>query len=905
MYIFNYKATRRLLTMIGAMLLIVHVAPAAFAQQGVANRAVQRIQGINLNGPGYSYIGINGADRGLGYIGSYLTAGGFVPTFGDDFGGVWNADVRGHLSVNNGFFSNVGAVRKQLLNNGALLGLGIFWDYDGDLFQYGEEDDVPGAIFGQFGHVYNQVGVSGEFLTDWGNMRANGYIPVGTTGYQLATSTTAGGVFYQNYMLPVNGLDAALGGADFELGAYVPALSQWAGVINVGGYAYGNTRYTKVGGVDGVTTDTPLVPWFGGVYTRLDMTFANNWDFSLQYNNDSYFNSTGFARLTYRMGGSRRRNVPDQMEQPMFRNEHVVRAHETPIAALNPQNGNQFWEVVHVKNDAAPNGNGTIEAPFRTLAEAEGSSLVTNNPWTITYVHEGTSSSAFNAYTGSFAFQQQNQFLIGSGGPLTVAIAPIAGETLLTVPAITAANPVLENKDLAVNNGASILIANNNGGATIANITTSGSSIGINGRGNLDGQAQPIGTTANQLGSSISNLGGSSVRNVLIRGDGTAADQTGVLLASDGADLSTAPTGGIEFTDTQIENTAAQSFQVGDNNPTLLPPVLVPGSGGDVNVDYYGSIKCDVADNGNFDNILVDIAGKTGGIINITAGGSLVNARVQNELLDIGGEGIFIEGNKPGTINNIGNLTIVNPQTTAVTLRDDSSTSSVTSVATSSQSFGITKSTGNAAIGLSGGSPDFSFFGTISNTTSTSPNGPIIGIEGVNSATISIGGPGLDPLRDNSDGVLIGSVGGARAVVNSTINIDGLLLTRSGVQMADVGSTTTFSNLNIEVTDTITPAFVASNGGTIIVNGNSSVINNATAATSFTIQTSGTNDLNTMEFARVGSGKDPAAIAVDFTDANTTGTFSITDVFTVGGAQGTAANVNAGGVTLTGPILAP
>ena len=472
MYIFIYKVTRRLLTMIGALLLAVHVAPAAFAQQGVANRAVQRIQGVNLNGPGYSYLGVNGADRGLGYIGSYMTAGGFVPTLGDDFGGVWNADLRGHLSVNSGFFSNVGAVRKQLLGNGALLGLGIFWDYDGDLFQYGEEDDVPGAIFGQFGHVYNQVGVSGEFLTDWGNMRANGYIPVGTTGYQLATSKTAGGVFYQNYMLPVNGLDAALGGADFELGAYISALSQWAGMINVGGYAYGNTRYEKVAVVDDVQIDEPLVPWFGGVYTRLDMTFANNWDFSLQYNNDSFFNSTGFARLTYRMGGSRRRNVPDQMEQPMFRNEHIVRAHQTPIAALNPQNGNQFWEVVHVKNDAPANGNGTIEAPFRKLEDAQNSTLVTNNPWTITYVHEGTSSAAFNAYAGSFAFAQPNQFLVGSGGPLTVAIAPIAGATLLTVPAITAGNPVLENKDTSLNDGASILIADNNGGATIANITT-------------------------------------------------------------------------------------------------------------------------------------------------------------------------------------------------------------------------------------------------------------------------------------------------------------------------------------------------------------------------------------------------------------------------------------------------
>ena len=414
---------------------------------------------------------MNGADRGLGYIGSYMTAGGFVPTLGDDFGGIWNADARGHLSVNNGFFSNLGAVRKQLLGNGALLGLGIFWDYDGDLFQYGGEDDEPGAIFGQFGHVYNQVGVSGEFLTDWGNMRANGYIPVGQTGHQLATKTTAGGVFYQNYMLPVNGLDAALGGADFELGAYVPALAQWAGMINVGGYAYGNTRYEKVAVVDDVEIDKPLVPWFGGVYTRLDMTFANNWDFSLQYNNDSFFNSTGFARLTYRMGGSRRRNVPDQMEQPMFRNEHIVRAHETPIAALNPQNGNRLWEVVHIDNQAAPNGDGTIESPFRKLLpKLRGQVLLPITHGQLRMSMRGLPQTRSMPMQALLHFAQPNQFLIGSGGPLTVAIAPVAGATLLTVPTITAGNPVLENKDPNINGGASVLIANDHGGATIANI---------------------------------------------------------------------------------------------------------------------------------------------------------------------------------------------------------------------------------------------------------------------------------------------------------------------------------------------------------------------------------------------------------------------------------------------------
>ena len=100
---------------------------------------------------------------------------------------------------------------------------------------------------------------------------------------------------------------------------------------------------------------------------------------------------------------------------------------------------------------------------------------------------------------------------------MTVAIAPVVGETLLDVPAITAQNPVLSNNVSTINGGASILIADGNGGATIANITTSGSIIGIDAR-DLNGVAQPIGTTANKLGSSISRLGGSSVRNVLIEG---------------------------------------------------------------------------------------------------------------------------------------------------------------------------------------------------------------------------------------------------------------------------------------------------------------------------------------------------------------------------------------------------
>ncbi len=366
---------------------------------GIVNRAVTGFQGLNQDGPGVLYYGINAADRGLGYLGSYMTLGGFVPMFEDDLGGFWSADLRGHLSVYGGFFSNVGAVRKQFIG-GSLLGVGVYWDYDGDQNQYADTTIVSGGRDYIFpgGQVYNQVGVSGEWLTDYGNLRTNGYIPVGQTGQIV-------GPFLGNSILCVNGVNAALGGADLEVGAYIPALADWAGMISVGGYAYGNTRYQFAGGQG-------AVPWFGGVYTRLDVTMIENWDFSLQYNNDSYFDSTGFARLTYRMGGSRRRNVPDQMEQPMMRNEHIVRAHQAPEVALNPANGLP-WNVYFVDNSTTAGGAGTANSPFTTLGEAETAATAA---YDIVYVAVGNSATQpYVTPAAGYSFSAPNQWLVGQG----------------------------------------------------------------------------------------------------------------------------------------------------------------------------------------------------------------------------------------------------------------------------------------------------------------------------------------------------------------------------------------------------------------------------------------------------------------------------------------------------------
>lgn len=517
--------------------------------------------------PGWFYYGINAADNGLGYRGSYMTLGGYIPYAQDGLGGLWAADLRGHLSVYGGFFSNVGLVRKQFIG-GTLLGVGVFWDYDGDQNQYSDTvitdphaTGGPGTYTFAGGETYQQVGVSGEWLTDFGNLRSNGYIPVGSTASLM-------GPFVGNSLLAVNGLNAALGGADLEVGAYIPGLSDWAGMISVGGYALGNTAYSYTGG-------DVAVPAFGGVYTRLDTTFLENWDFSLQANNDSFFDWTGFARLTYRMGASRRRNVPDQMEQPMMRNEHIVRAHQAPVQAINPTNG-QPWRILHVDNSkgVVGAGDGTIENPYKTLADGRDNAT---REFDVVYLHAGISqqtpysipvppsdpllnpdplglppSYPNSAVAGSYYFSANNQYLVGEGSAIrlnTVGLGPVS----LASSGPSSAYPVVTNAA-----GTAIILTSAAGDVT--NSVVDHVEIRDSYNGISDG---PSGLPTN---------GYASVNDVRIIGTGPS--QRGVEITAPGTGRST-----LNFTNMQMQGLTRDAFVVSPS-PTGFgePQVNITGA---------------------------------------------------------------------------------------------------------------------------------------------------------------------------------------------------------------------------------------------------------------------------------------------------------------------------------------
>jgi hypothetical protein len=101
----------------------------------------------------------------------------------------------------------------------------------------------------------------------------------------------------------------------------------------------------------------------------------------------------------------------------MMRNEHIVRAHQTPVAAKNPETGTA-WRVIHVDNETSGVGAGTAESPYASLASAQTAAV---NEYDIVYVHQGASAtSPYVTPISGYSFGAANQYFIGEGSSLTI-----------------------------------------------------------------------------------------------------------------------------------------------------------------------------------------------------------------------------------------------------------------------------------------------------------------------------------------------------------------------------------------------------------------------------------------------------------------------------------------------------
>jgi hypothetical protein len=806
---------------------------------GIVNRAVAGFQALDENGPGWLYYGINAADRGLGYNGSYFTLGGFIPYAEDDLGGLWSADLRSHLSTYGGFFSNVGIVRKQFMG-GTIGGIGVYWDYDADANQYPTGGLCGTGPYGQFGHVYNQVGVSAEWLTDFGNLRSNGYIPVGTTAY---TAGNPGSIFYQNYVMCNYGLDAALAGADLEVGAYVPGLADWAGMVSVGGYTFGQARYNWAAGSK---AGQDLVPYFGGVYTRLDLTLMRNWDFSLQANNDSFFDWTGFARLTYRMGGSRRRNVPDQMEQPMMRNEHIVRAHQTPQVAVNETTGTP-WRVFVVNNAAASGGNGTAEAPYQTIAAANAAAT---NPYDVVFVEKG---SATYAQSTPFSPLAANQYFIGDGANFSLAscCGPINLNTGGGIPTIS--NP----------SGPSVIL---DGGLTTANFIVQGSRVGVEA-----GPGLLVGDTATVSNYQILGVAGQT--------------QTGIQLVNTG--------GNVVVTDTLVQNMSDTGIRVDGVDPVVN---TAP------NLSFQGSLTNNAASGGGTSPIIEvkNTLGGGGGVITIAAGATPAGATVPNLISDNGGGGVVVQ--KSDSNVAIDNITLTKSIGTAVTVADSGG-----SVAIGLNGPATITNPADGAILVKDSSTDFTYKGAITNSSGNSVrvDGTTGGTVLVTNPSGQSTDTGLGIVVQNSAGDVtiekfnVASSQQGLLVQNNTFdqgpnqqgqfnNINVTKASGAGVQLANNTGPVGLNNVAISLTSAnsnTAVGFLGTNNDTITMTGNNTVAVDGNAAISVT-NSPAINDTTKLLFTTVSSSNSPTnGVLLKGVD----GTFDVTGSgITVASSTGTA-----------------
>jgi hypothetical protein len=566
------------------------------------------------------------------------------------------------------------------------------------------------------------------------------------------------------------------------------------------------------------------------------------------------------------MGGSRRRNVPDQMEQPMMRNEHIVRAHQTPIVAVNPNNGNTPWRVIHVDNSNTLSGTGTAANPFTTLADA---SAKATNPWDIVFVHQGLSRST-TPYGGTFTFGAANQSLVGDGMPFLINGGAYCGtENLATM---TGQTPLLSNPA-----GSSIVAAGPGAaGATIANLAITGSGVGIRASGALTSAA---GTNM-------------TVSDVTIAGNGTSIGQTGVLL--------TGATGTATFSNTAISNMTQGGFVV---------------QGGAPNVDYQGSITSDTAFNGGAANPLVYIAETTGGTIQLAVGGAPSGSTVANAISDTGGTGIQII-NSQSTID-IGNVSLTNNASTAISLLNDNS--KVNIVAGSGS--GIDKNTAGAAVSIDGGAPTLSYFGPINNAPAAGGGDSfLLSVTNTTGGAVTLQAPPGTPFTDTGNGIAIANAQGDVTVFGAQITSSGpqgILISNgstgafgfrdvtisgastAGVEILNSTGAVTLTNLNISLAGSGATGILVNTAGDITATGANNIATASTTAPAVRITDAGTL---TMQVGTVTSGVTSGSGTAMIFSGTTSGTFDVTSAFTVGGSPGTGADVtNGSAATVTLP----
>ena len=319
---------------------------------------------------------------GMGYRASYSNLGAFVPLVSNyDSTSMFFFEPRVLVTNHGQFGANAGVGYRGFMPDvNKVLGLSLWYDRDnGHFFQY------------------DQMGATAELLGDNWDLRTNCYFPLGERNRLISEFSNVGvNPTFVGRNILLGAIDSqrevALGGLDAEIGRNISAVP---GLRMYGGYYYYQGDY--VGAAHGAR--------FRLSYQMSDMVGAG---FTLT--DDRVFGTNAVFNVTLQWP---QRNAPiagayyveDRMNIQTERHDRVVATIDRQRDQVFAQNrdSNQRIDVVHVDDNAAAGGDGSINSPVNTLTAAQNAA----QNGSIIFVRSGT-------YTDSIALSN-GQRLLGDG----------------------------------------------------------------------------------------------------------------------------------------------------------------------------------------------------------------------------------------------------------------------------------------------------------------------------------------------------------------------------------------------------------------------------------------------------------------------------------------------------------
>jgi parallel beta-helix repeat protein len=722
---------------------------------------------------------------GVGYTTSYSDLNGFVPLLQGTTSLVF-VEMHGLLSDTTLLGSNAGGgYRRYDPERNRLFGINGFYDY---------------RDAGH--HSFHQLGLGLESLGEVWDFRSNVYLPISQDQKEVYAVFSQPMLVGHNILLnKFSAFQAAMLGADLEVGRPLPVLGRYGFKGYLGGYHYQVENSPQAFGVRG----------------RLEARITDNLDLNLSVSNDRVFGTNVVCEVRLRFGGSGTRSgaargdVSSRRADPVERNHVVVVTDQTlsrQVPATNPTD-DQPVVVQTVSSLAAPGGDGTFEHPFQTLAQLQAAS----RPGQILLVYSNS------VFTGQSITLQDGQRLLAEGRPVLVN----TGQGTWLLPRITTGTfaPVLRDSP-----GNAITLANNNevAGFVITGAKSNGifgnAVTGFNLHDNMITGAgvqgialQAIngtGTIANNVASGNGSEGifvdsvaftGSVTGNIANdNGSQPGGFTTGVGIevshTSGGAAASALP--GSSFTGTIANNTASNNGTGGSAG--------IAGTGILVSVDKFNGSIAGNTTNDNGTGARGAMAGAGISVMTTTFTGDVVNNVANNNgtgaSAAIVGPGIGIStttfiGNIAGNTAN-GNSRGANAAENGVGLGITARTmqGDITGNTTNENGIGARAALSGPALNISVGQ----FNGNITNNTANNNGGGSMGVSagnGIGVAGSTFNGNFSGNVANNNSQTGI-SLGGSfpGSVANNTANGnggDGISVASTGFSSA--GSTGVYGNL--------------------------------------------------------------------------------------------------------------